>query len=159
MNLDEQKKLYLITQNLEYFFASEQKKIREFRVKLSKILFQTIGESLNIVYITHQEILNFLIQHINKETIISLDKWIYSSFIKEKVFLEIDITRYYEWNNLEQSIIDSQYMYKSSSSESLEKQIVSIKNKLNKEWINSVYLWDDWKFSWWSIKVIIELLA
>lgn len=147
MNLDEQKKLYLITQNLEYFFASEQKKIREFRVKLSKILFQTIGESLNIVYITHQEILNFLIQHINKETIISLDKWIYSSFIKEKVFLEIDITRYYEWNNLEQSIIDSQYMYKSSSSESLEKQIVSIKNKLNKEWINSVYLWDDWKFS------------
>lgn len=74
MNLDEQKKLYLITQNLEYFFASEQKKIREFRVKLSKILFQTIGESLNIVYITHQEILNFLIQHINKETIISLDK-------------------------------------------------------------------------------------
>jgi len=151
-------KKYIVTENLEFFLKWKFNKLSKFREWLANLLITCLSNDTNLVKISHDDIIRFFKKKLPDDAfIISLDKGVYSKFLQNSIF-QFDITRFYDITKWEIAIINSECTHHKRDWWEIESQIPELIKAINKSQKKRLWLLDDWKFSWWTIKTTIKLL-
>lgn len=152
------KKIYIVTENLEHFFKLEKARIAEFRLWLRSLLINCLGDNINLVKVSYNDILDFFTSQLPDDVfVISLDNGIYSTFLQNSIF-QFNITRFYDITKWEIAILKSEATHCKRDWWNIASQIPELINAIKKSSKTRIWLLDDWKFSWWTIKTTIKLL-